>query len=234
MASCVQQQPPPAPRQKLQPKRQEAVRTASGGPAGGTQPSRRPHWLQAVDAATGRPYYFQAGSQHAQWDAPPADATCLPTPFAWSAQIHKLQPAPPPPAPAEHGHDPAAQRPLGPAAVPPHDPAAAAADGLASGLAAVALGPPAAGSAPGTAAEQDGRSSCDAAAPQTPGKADGSAEGGGRADGTAAAGEWVRGPLPRTLWKYWMQRYTLFARFDDGILLDEEGWFSVTPEAIAR
>lgn len=50
----------------------------------------------------------------------------------------------------------------------------------------------------------------------------------------AAADEWVRGPLPRKLWKYWMQRYTLFARFDDGVLLDEEGWFSVTPEAVAR
>eukprot|EP00850_Spirogloea_muscicola_P011580 SM000072S21214 [mRNA] locus=s72:357544:361465:- [translate_table: standard] len=33
--------------------------------------------------------------------------------------------------------------------------------------------------------------------------------------------------------KYWKQRYRLFSRFDEGILLDEEGWFSVTPEAIA-
>ncbi|KAM4552063.1 trimethylguanosine synthase [Odontesthes bonariensis] len=34
--------------------------------------------------------------------------------------------------------------------------------------------------------------------------------------------------------KYWAQRYRLFSRFDDGIRLDREGWFSVTPERIAE
>uniref|UniRef100_A0A673A0B7 Trimethylguanosine synthase n=2 Tax=Sphaeramia orbicularis TaxID=375764 RepID=A0A673A0B7_9TELE len=34
--------------------------------------------------------------------------------------------------------------------------------------------------------------------------------------------------------KYWAQRYRLFSRFDDGIKLDREGWFSVTPERIAE
>ncbi|XP_039009746.1 trimethylguanosine synthase-like isoform X1 [Hibiscus syriacus] len=34
--------------------------------------------------------------------------------------------------------------------------------------------------------------------------------------------------------KYWCQRYLLFSRFDEGIKMDEEGWFSVTPELIAR
>ena len=34
--------------------------------------------------------------------------------------------------------------------------------------------------------------------------------------------------------KYWIQRYTLFSRFDEGIEVDEEGLFSVTPEEIAR
>jgi trimethylguanosine synthase len=33
--------------------------------------------------------------------------------------------------------------------------------------------------------------------------------------------------------KYWYQRRRLFSRFDQGILLDREGWFSVTPEQIA-
>lgn len=37
-----------------------------------------------------------------------------------------------------------------------------------------------------------------------------------------------------TIAKYWCQRYTLFSRFDDGLMMDEEGWFSVTPEAIAQ
>ncbi|XP_013413259.1 trimethylguanosine synthase [Lingula anatina] len=34
--------------------------------------------------------------------------------------------------------------------------------------------------------------------------------------------------------KYWAQRYRLFSRFDDGVMLDREGWFSVTPEKIAE
>ncbi|OWM80719.1 hypothetical protein CDL15_Pgr006749 [Punica granatum] len=34
--------------------------------------------------------------------------------------------------------------------------------------------------------------------------------------------------------KYRKQRYHLFSRYDDGVKLDEEGWFSVTPEPIAN
>lgn len=34
--------------------------------------------------------------------------------------------------------------------------------------------------------------------------------------------------------KYWAQRYRLFSLFDQGIKLDHEGWFSVTPEKIAE
>ncbi|KAI3440355.1 Trimethylguanosine synthase [Psidium guajava] len=34
--------------------------------------------------------------------------------------------------------------------------------------------------------------------------------------------------------KYWFQRYLLFSRFDEGIKMDEEGWFSVTPQSIAK
>ncbi|XP_031377357.1 trimethylguanosine synthase-like [Punica granatum] len=33
--------------------------------------------------------------------------------------------------------------------------------------------------------------------------------------------------------KYWFQRYKLFSRYDVGIRMDEEGWYSVTPEEIA-
>ncbi len=33
--------------------------------------------------------------------------------------------------------------------------------------------------------------------------------------------------------KYWAQRYRLWTRFDDGIKMDAEGWYSVTPESIA-
>jgi len=40
--------------------------------------------------------------------------------------------------------------------------------------------------------------------------------------------------LSPTAQKYWKQRTTYFSKFDEGIqLLDEESWFSVTPEAIA-
>ena len=34
--------------------------------------------------------------------------------------------------------------------------------------------------------------------------------------------------------KYWSQRYSLFSRYDDGVLMDEESWYSVTHEAVAQ
>ena len=34
--------------------------------------------------------------------------------------------------------------------------------------------------------------------------------------------------------KYWFQRYRLFSKFDSGIWMDRESWFSVTPEKIAQ
>ncbi|GAA5876428.1 hypothetical protein JCM8547_002121, partial [Rhodosporidiobolus lusitaniae] len=39
--------------------------------------------------------------------------------------------------------------------------------------------------------------------------------------------------LPEELEKYWAQRYRLFSLFDSGCEMDREGWYSVTPEAIA-
>lgn len=43
----------------------------------------------------------------------------------------------------------------------------------------------------------------------------------------------VPNPYGASIDKYWKQRRRLFSKFDDGIELDEEGWFSVTPEIIA-
>ncbi|KAL2919777.1 putative diacylglycerol O-acyltransferase tgs1 [Polyrhizophydium stewartii] len=45
---------------------------------------------------------------------------------------------------------------------------------------------------------------------------------------------WTSDVMPKRLAKYWHQRYSLFSRFDEGILIDYEGWFSVTPERIAE
>ncbi|KAI8990764.1 RNA cap guanine-N2 methyltransferase-domain-containing protein [Mycotypha africana] len=39
--------------------------------------------------------------------------------------------------------------------------------------------------------------------------------------------------IPKDMIKYYSQRYTYFSKFDEGILMDKEGWFSVTPELIA-
>ncbi|XP_070513392.1 trimethylguanosine synthase isoform X3 [Cardiocondyla obscurior] len=36
------------------------------------------------------------------------------------------------------------------------------------------------------------------------------------------------------LWKYYVKRFGLFSRYEDGIKLDRESWFSVTPEEIAK
>lgn len=37
-----------------------------------------------------------------------------------------------------------------------------------------------------------------------------------------------------TMRKYWDNRHKLFSRFDDGCQLDEESWYSVTPEWLAK
>jgi trimethylguanosine synthase len=42
------------------------------------------------------------------------------------------------------------------------------------------------------------------------------------------------GDISNDIVKYWTQRYSLFSLFDSGIKMDEEGWFSVTPESIAK
>ncbi|WFC98896.1 putative diacylglycerol O-acyltransferase tgs1 [Malassezia yamatoensis] len=39
--------------------------------------------------------------------------------------------------------------------------------------------------------------------------------------------------LPPDMYKYWHARHDLFSRFSEGILLDTESWYSVTPEAVA-
>ena len=52
------------------------------------------------------------------------------------------------------------------------------------------------------------------------------------AGGNTAAGA-ARKALPRRLTRFWFQRYSLWSRFDMGILMDEAGWFSVTPEVLA-
>lgn len=41
-------------------------------------------------------------------------------------------------------------------------------------------------------------------------------------------------PVKPVLHKYYHQRYDYFSLFDSGIQIDEEGWYSVTPEAIAH
>lgn len=40
-------------------------------------------------------------------------------------------------------------------------------------------------------------------------------------------------PVPKALKKYWNNRYNLFSRFDEGIWLDYQSWYSVTPEKVA-
>lgn len=40
--------------------------------------------------------------------------------------------------------------------------------------------------------------------------------------------------MSKHLAKYYFQRYRLFHRFDDGVQLDEQSWYSVTPEKIAQ
>lgn len=46
-------------------------------------------------------------------------------------------------------------------------------------------------------------------------------------------GSTLQNPHDPSLDKYWAQRHRLFKRFDEGIQLDGEGWYSVTPEVVA-
>nr|XP_053627808.1 uncharacterized protein LOC128685346 isoform X2 [Cherax quadricarinatus] len=39
--------------------------------------------------------------------------------------------------------------------------------------------------------------------------------------------------VPQEVHKYWAQRHRLFIKYDEGIKLDQESWYSVTPELIA-
>ncbi|KAF9160974.1 Trimethylguanosine synthase [Actinomortierella ambigua] len=39
--------------------------------------------------------------------------------------------------------------------------------------------------------------------------------------------------LPTDMAKYWHQRYRYFSLYDEGVHMDKEGWYSVTPEKIA-
>lgn len=49
---------------------------------------------------------------------------------------------------------------------------------------------------------------------------------------TKATSELSAGQAPH--YKYWAQRCRLFSKFHEGIILDDEGWYSVTPELIAE
>ena len=41
-------------------------------------------------------------------------------------------------------------------------------------------------------------------------------------------------PADNHLKRYWQKRYYLFSKFDRGILIDDESWYSVTPEPMAK
>ena len=40
--------------------------------------------------------------------------------------------------------------------------------------------------------------------------------------------------MPRDIQKFYRSRYFLFSKFDRGIKIDKEGWYSVTPEPLAN
>jgi hypothetical protein len=172
--------------------------------------------LQAYDAASQQYYFIPPGSRQPQWEPPPgADLECLPPPFAWSQTLSQLRQS--------------AARVTADAAVSNQAAAGEADVCVVEVNRRMQLDPPAAEPAAAEAVCSSASGQADVTLATTA-----SVDVPNAADAAPAADEWVRGPMPRNLWKYWMQRYTLFARFDDGVLLDVEGWFSVTPEAIAR
>ena len=43
-----------------------------------------------------------------------------------------------------------------------------------------------------------------------------------------------RSEVPWDIQKYYAQRYSIFSKYDDGILMTDDAWFGVTPEPVAR
>lgn len=41
-------------------------------------------------------------------------------------------------------------------------------------------------------------------------------------------------PFPNVSDKYWTQRFRLFSQFERGVKMDDEGWYSVTPERVSQ
>jgi trimethylguanosine synthase len=41
-------------------------------------------------------------------------------------------------------------------------------------------------------------------------------------------------PKDPSIKKFWDKRYYLFSKFDRGIKIDDESWYSVTPEPLAK
>lgn len=54
----------------------------------------------------------------------------------------------------------------------------------------------------------------------------------GQTTATKSSTELSAGQAPH--YKYWAQRCRLFSKYHEGIILDDEGWYSVTPELIAE
>ncbi|KAA8910389.1 hypothetical protein TRICI_004187 [Trichomonascus ciferrii] len=52
--------------------------------------------------------------------------------------------------------------------------------------------------------------------------------------GNSGEGRNAVGELPKELRPYYYKRHTLFSKYDQGIQLNHEQWYSVTPESIAR
>lgn len=56
-------------------------------------------------------------------------------------------------------------------------------------------------------------------------------------DKQAALAKWNSGEIRKTMglsFKDWLNRQSLFSRYDQGIQINEEEWYSVTPEKIAK
>ena len=41
-------------------------------------------------------------------------------------------------------------------------------------------------------------------------------------------------PTDKDLMKFWKHRYYLFSKFDRGIKIDDESWYSITPENVGK
>lgn len=218
-------------------------------------------WIQALDPATGHFYYYCEALQATQWEPPagayrPAAAAwwlpqgaggnaapALPSPYdqavASYTAMHRLGRAGPTDSPLPEANEKPKARvettgllPAIPAPDPRHH-IRFSGSSSSSGAGEEEGEEGSAEESADVSADVTEPMDTDASAAEEEAPAAGAGRRRRRARRRRAGGPPDSAGIPPALHKYWLQRYSLFSRFDQGICIDPGAWYSVTPEVVA-